>query len=74
MKGSEAKFAWTEAKTKSNGEVLRALLEQEPGNGGEEREAETGDEGCEEARKDGSASSLCGDNYSYPLTTIKMTR
>ena len=33
----------------ANGTLLRALFEQEPGNGGEEREKETGNGGCEEA-------------------------
>jgi len=44
-----SEIAWTEAKTKSNRALLRSLLEQEPGNGGEEREKETGNGGCEEA-------------------------
>jgi hypothetical protein len=44
-----SEIAWAEAKTKSNGTLLRALSEQEPGNGGEEREKETGNGGGEEA-------------------------
>jgi hypothetical protein len=34
-----SEIAWTEPKVKSNGEVLRTLFEQEPGNGREDRKA-----------------------------------
>ena len=51
-----SEIAWTEAKTKSNGEVLWALFEQEPRNGREAREKETGDGGGVEARATGEQS------------------